>query len=202
MNEVTWIKNIVDSIGIWNAISLSVGILGVILTIRSIKKMKPSYSVRNIKLFSEKIQTIDDLNVLWQGKPLKNLTLSRVLIWNRGREPIRRADIAPADCIRIGVDPESEIIACKVDKCSNNSNNFHARIENKIVVVDFDFISFKEGAIIDIYHTGTIHDQIFFSGTIIGIGNFQYILDDEDQYWRNFRKDNVDFCNYLPVPNR
>ena len=79
------IKEIINNIGIWNfslAITLFIisVILNVVLYLRSNKTKKPSYSVRNYELLSDEIKSLDDLSVLWQGNPLKNLTLSRVLI--------------------------------------------------------------------------------------------------------------------------
>ena len=68
------------------------------------------------------------LELLFGGKPIRTISVSKISIWNEGNETIHASDIADADRLRLSVVDGAELLmnsgrhgsrarCCSVDKC-------------------------------------------------------------------------------------
>ena len=157
---------------IFNLISLLLAIGGIILTIyyyiKSKKNKIPTYIVRTVNLVKEKIQKIDIVEILYSGNKVNNLSITKVAIWNDGKDTIDSRDIAQNDLLRVTIKSEFEILDSSVLFHKNLSNDFQLipSIDKKSVIIKFDFFDFEEGIVLQIFHTGNSSDDISVEGKV------------------------------------
>jgi hypothetical protein len=173
-----------------NAIFLILAILGisisVILYIKSKRVRIPVYSIRSINLIKSKLRKIKSVEILYQGDKVDNLTISKLALWNAGKETINSQDVAKIEPLKISLKNNSIILDAEVLYQKNPANNFKICIDknNNEISIDFDYFDFYEGAIIQIYHTGISSLDIEMNGKIKSTSKI-------------IRKKNPDFPNIL-----
>ena len=153
-------------------LSLSIGIIGLILGIlfylKGKKNKKPIFSIRSYNLINELSGKIPQLEVLYSGNKISNLTISKIAFWNDGNATITKQDIAPADPIKILTDDKIEIFDAEILE-KIDANNFELiNLDNKSKIISFDFLAHNEGAIFKVIHSGKSSKDISIVGTIIG----------------------------------
>jgi len=161
-------------------ISLVLTILGIIIAYYFFKK---SFRIKDIKYGIESIHLVkssdeieNDITILFKNKPIKHLTISRVAIWNAGKETIRKSDIPKDRPFVIKAEEGYEFLKARIHKTINNSNNFNISFSKKTININFDFIDFQEGCTIEVYHTGKSSWSIGVDGFIIGSGNVKHAV--------------------------
>jgi hypothetical protein len=77
--------------------------------------------------------------------------------------------VAPREPIRIYFPKEIRILECTTLRVTDVSNNFQATpdIENS-VLVQFDFLNQKDGALVQVLHSGASEDETEIEGQLIG----------------------------------
>ena len=124
------------------------------------------FDIRSYNLIKDSINKFDLLKIEYDGQKIDNLTISKVAVWNSGKEAVRKSDIPVMSpiCVKSndGIILNSSIIAQ-----SNISNMFSCNIsDNKdCVIIDFDFIDYDNAAIIEFLHTSS---NLSVSGCVIG----------------------------------
>lgn len=137
--------------------------------IKSKRTRKPTYCVRTFNLVRDKINKIDSVNILYQGEKIDNLSISKIAIWNGGKETISQSDIAKNDRFRIEIVDTASILDFKLLFEKNNANGFKlTKIDNNCINVEFDYIDFNEGVIIQLYHTATESSDLIIKGSFKG----------------------------------
>lgn len=162
----------IDLIVLTQIFSLSLGIVGIFLAIffyfKGKKNRIPIFSIRSYNLVNELSGKIQKLEVLYSGKKINNLTISKIAFWNDGHETIKTQDIAPADPIKILIDDKFEIFEAEILE-TKEANNFELiDLDNKSKIISFDFLAHNEGAILKVIHSGKSSEDISIVGTIIG----------------------------------
>lgn len=161
-----------------NLIFLILAIASVVISIflyfKSKKIKEPTYLIKNFSIIDDSISVIKELNIKYMAKDIKRLTISKISFWNNGRETIEGSDIAPADKLRIKMESDEEIISAKVILESRKANNINVNIENNETFIYFDFLDYGDGAILDIYHTGSAEISPKIVGTIKGANPIKY----------------------------
>lgn len=160
---------------LFNAISFVIGLLGLGLTIlglfltwRANKKKEPLFAVRTTKLIKEDVHKISPIHIHYLDKEINNLSISKIAFWNNGRETINSADVAKNNPLRIKIDDEYEILDCEIIYTKNTSNGFSIKLseDRKNISIDFDYMDYHEGFVIQIYHTGESSSNFNFLGQI------------------------------------
>lgn len=161
---------------LFNSGSLNVShifaIIGIILTVyfylKSKKTKKPYYSSRSLRLIGKEVNSIDGLRVLYDDKQLSALTITKFAFWNAGRETISYSDVSEKDTLRIESKNGVEILSCDVLTQSKDAFAFNTQIqdEGKTVLLKFDYIDFRGGAILRIRHTGSSFKDLDLKGSI------------------------------------
>lgn len=155
-----------------NIISLILASLGIIFTIyfyfKSKKTRIPTYIVKTINLVREKIQKFDLVEILYSGVKVNNLSISKVAIWNGGKETINSGDIASNNPFKIKIKNDFEILDAKILFQKNDANDFKIRKsdDNRFITITFDYFDFEEGIVLQIFHTGNDSNDIYIDGKI------------------------------------
>lgn len=134
----------------------------------------PCYNKKSKNLISYELRQSKYIQVMFNGVAVKTLSTTCIAFWNNGRTTITKDDIALKDPLRIEAKGDSEILAVGILECNRPANNFNVELQEdgKSAIVSFDFIDFKHGVVIQIYHTGTHDRDISVAGTIKGMGGF------------------------------
>ena len=138
--------------------------------IKSKKTKKPTYCIRTFNLVRDKINKIDSVNIFYQGEKIDNLSISKIAIWNGGKETISQSDIAKNNRFRIEIVDTASILDFKLLFEKNSSNGFKlTRVNNNCINVEFDYFDYNEGIIIQLYHTAIKSEDLKISGSFKGI---------------------------------
>lgn len=155
-----------------NVVSLALAILGIVFTIyfyfKSKKNRNPTYVVRTINLVKENVKKIDTVAILYAGEKVKNLSISKIALWNEGKETISSVDVALNNTIKIKIKDEFEFLDSEILFQKNSANDFKIQLseDNKSISIFFDYFDFEEGLVMQIFHTGNSSDDIFIDGKI------------------------------------
>lgn len=147
-------------------------IISIVIYIRSKRIKNPIYATRTYNLIQEKIQKIKDVNITYKNNDINNFSISRVAIWNSGKETINRVDIASGDKLRIIPVSGVKLLDAQIIYEKNSINKFSLNLENveKEILINFDFFDFEEGIILQVFHTGKSGNDVEIHGTIKGFG--------------------------------
>jgi len=163
-----------------NILFLLLAIFGIIMTLytylKSKKTSKPTFAKTDFKIITSNFSAIENLSVLYNNNPIEELSVSKIVIYNAGKKSIRKEDIAPKDKIRIDF-LDGKILNSKIHYCTKEINNFSILKTEKSVLVDFDYLGYFDGAVIQIFHTAKNPESVKIEGTIIDSGNFKDFME-------------------------
>lgn len=153
-------------------------IWGIYIGIKGIKRKTVSTLCRSYKVIQQGEKGIAGLNVQYRNENISDLTISMYGIWNSGNETIRSDDMVSVDSLRItSSDEKTNILNASVIKVSDDSNLFEIeKVEDESVVkIHFDYAEPKQGAVIQVMHTGD-EKNLIIQGKIKGgsIKQFTY----------------------------
>lgn len=136
---------------------------------KSKKSKKPTYALRTFNLIKEKINKIDSVEIQYHNYKIDNLSITKIAIWNNGRETISSIDIAQNDPFLINIEEGFSLLDCDILYEKNKANGFslNKRDANNIEI-KFDYFDFNEGIIIQLYHTATEEEKISVKGSFKG----------------------------------
>lgn len=142
--------------------------VGVYLVTRSVKR--PCWSVHTVDLVTKSTAQLRGLTITFNGKPVSDLSVSRVVLFNAGREPIRRQDLAPAAPLALEVPRDVTMLDAALVSENNRVNRIGVRFEpaNNRALVDFDYLSTNDGAVFDVVHYGGGQPMAVVGGVVIG----------------------------------
>lgn len=158
-----------------NLVFLALAVLSIVVSIisylRSKKEKKPLYNMKHFDLVRGHLKKLDGVRISFHGEDVKDLTLTRLAFWNKGRDTIDKKDIAQADPLRVTVPRESRILEVNIDYVHNPVNDIKCVIsdDRTSVFITFDYLHTLEGCVLTIYHTAT-GSQVEIKGTIKGAG--------------------------------
>jgi len=146
-------------------------LISIVLYFKSKKDRKPVYAKKSFTLIRDQTSKVKGLRITHNDQEVKDLTLTKFALWNRGRETINRGDVAPSDQLKLTTSSEHKILQADVSYTKTKANNFSVALtdDRKAVLIDFDYFHTNEGVIIDVYHTGSINEHIQLQGTIKGV---------------------------------
>lgn len=188
------IEKVFESNPWMNALNLFLAILGAFLSIvfylRSIKVKKPYCLTSSTNVISNSMSEITSLEIFYKKERVTNLTKTKLVFWNAGKETLTQNDIPTSEPMTICVENGLKILNAKIIFVKNKSNQINIKKEknrdNKFYI-EFEYIDRDEGAIIEIVHTGTSDSDVKIDGkfkgaeplqrnSMIGIDNLPKIL--------------------------
>lgn len=161
-------------------ISLIIGVLSLLLSFyfffKSKKSKKPVYRCRTARVIQRNVvNQIDDLEVFYDNQKLPALTITKLAIWNEGRDTISDTDLSNSDKLRIEIDKQYDILSCEVLIQSKPANNFSLQIsgDQKSVFLSFAYLDYNDGAVLKIRHTGAESADLEIMGSIKTVKEIQ-----------------------------
>ncbi len=121
-----------------------------------------NYIIRNGK------NTISQLKLTFDDKPIKNLTATKIAIWNSGNQVINATEMVNSKELSIQISSESnEILAAEIIASSEETNQFSLSTNPKSVKISFDYVEKNDGVVIQVLHTGP-QESLTVTGKIKG----------------------------------
>ena len=142
--------------------------LAIIFYRKSKRLLLVTYAVRTIELIKGSAENLKLLKIIYNDKIVPTLSISKIALWNGGRDTINQSSFANLSPLKIKLDDKYDILEASVLYMKNSSNDFKITVgENlKYIDIEFDYFDKNEGLILQIYHTGKNSDNIKVEGRI------------------------------------
>jgi hypothetical protein len=164
------LQTILNNLGL--VAGLALGVIGIYVALRSRERKEPRVYIANDGKIGLSMDAPTELELLYHGKRIPTLTSTYVWFLNEGRRPIRRDDIAPRQPIRIQLTQDGlavDILEVVVRKTTRESIAFKAiAAAQGAAELSFDFLDYRDGALVEILHTGPSWVKADVSGVILG----------------------------------
>jgi hypothetical protein len=141
---------------------------------RTLKEKTPLFTLESNQYQGDLIAATPDGVTVYENTEIKRFTVSRIAIWNDGKDTIFRKDISPNDNISIAPEEGYEFYFARLLFTINNSNKCEVVFRNGVAIVDFDYLDFREGSSVEVFHSGKTSWSIKVSGSIIGSGKIKH----------------------------
>lgn len=136
---------------------------------KSKKSKKPTYALRTFNLIKEKINKIDSVEIQYHNNRIDNLSISKLAIWNNGKETISSTDVSQNDPFLISIEKDFSILDCDILFEKNPANGFSInKLNSNQIEISFDYFDFNEGIIVQLYHTSPEEENISVQGSFKG----------------------------------
>lgn len=124
------------------------------------EKKEISYTINTYEIVRAGKNIIPEFEVLYRRKPVSNLTVSRIVIWNSGNRMLKSEDIVDVKPLSIiSNDDGPEILDASIIKHSEEFNKFTvSKMNPHCAEIKFDYMDKQDGIILQILHTGSISD--------------------------------------------
>jgi hypothetical protein len=162
-------------VSIVSLILAAIGILlAVVFYLKSRRIKRISYAVRSFNLIDDSVSSLPGFAASYNGNEFDNLTALKILFWNSGSELLSGNDIASSDPVRLEFPQDVTVLDAKVSLSSNTANLAEVIIDSDSknrCVINFDFLSEREGFILSVLSTGKPESNPVVEGTIKGGGS-------------------------------
>ncbi|MEX5393819.1 hypothetical protein ACVH7R_11000 [Acinetobacter baumannii] len=175
---VLMIKQILNYLNIsWVGviITLVISIFAIILSVFLYFKSKQKYSLNHyvsstLLINKNDTEKPEEVEILFAGKSVDKLYKTLIYIWNSGNLTIRRTDLETIDKLRLSIENNTEVLSIKIIQVTRDVINFSIdnQIDSKNHEIKFDYLDPKDGAVIEVFHTGDLND-LKLKGIVIGI---------------------------------
>ena len=162
----------------WFALlSFLIAIIGVITAVfyyyRGKKVKSPCYAIRSFNIAKDLVSKIESLEMLYDGKPIKNLTVTKIAFWNAGRDTINREDIPTTEPLIIRINEECKILDAKIHSIKNLANQLSiSTSEDQLSSnINFEYLDRGDGGVFQLIHTDINDENIEVHGLIKGAGS-------------------------------
>ncbi|WIO42190.1 hypothetical protein P2G42_20230 [Klebsiella electrica] len=111
------------------------------------------------------------INITYDDVPVEKVSSSVFIIWNSGNKVISGEALKTIDPLRIEASNGVEILRSNIQRTNNKTNNIQIKTDqnNKNnLLISFDYLEKKNGARIEILHTGD-SDGLQVKGTLIDV---------------------------------
>jgi len=151
-------------------------VTGYIFYRKGLVQKKPVWDVRTENIVSDFISKIDNLEVTYKNQKIENLSFSRIIFWNDGKDPIDKSDISSLNPLSISVTSADVLIldATIVGKNSDASQiGVSISSDRRNVSIEFEYLNRGKGCVIEIVHTGINSEALSIVGDIKGVEKIQ-----------------------------
>ncbi|QAT88499.1 hypothetical protein EJ065_6974 [Corallococcus coralloides] len=158
-----------------SAISFLLAIAGTALSVifyyKSRITKRPRYALRSNNIIRAFTSKVESLEILYRGRRIENLTVTKIALWNDGKATIHQNDIASLDPLIISTAKNHEILDASIIDSKNPANQLEiSRIDPGKFKLSFEYLDHHEGAVLQVFHTGSTSSDIFITGIIKGAG--------------------------------
>lgn len=159
---MTWLQELLDNT-LFQAFLAIIAIVGFAygFIFQRINKERKEFSfcLKSNHLIRGKRSKFEKLSITYDGQQIEDLCVSKFTVWNSGNRTLNRTDMVESKELTISVADECRVLDVELIAYSEETNNFSVKIENEQTVkVLFEYADKKEGAVIQIIHTGNDED--------------------------------------------
>ncbi len=171
-----WETAISTSVGI---IGIPIGIIGIIVAVvfglKSLKAKKPVWAYKTKKIIGLGTDAPPELKLTFSGRPVKEVFRTAVLMFNKGRETIRKEDVTEKVTIQLKGAKMLREPAIKALSKEYNKFEIHRVGEQgqDSVELGFLYLDHDDGVVFEILHTQS--EATSCSGNIMGAKGIVYI---------------------------
>ena len=163
-----------------NGLGFILGVISIVLAFvfykKSIRAKEPCWSIRNINLVRGFGSTIQDLEIFYKKQEVENLSVSKIIFWNNGSETLNFSDISQTNILKIIPAKESvKLLDTKILSANSETSQFASEINNNEALLRFDYLDQGQGALIQVFHTGTSSQDLILKGAIKGVSKLKRI---------------------------
>lgn len=166
-------------------ITTCLSFIGIILTVyfyikgRKFRQISYTYKTTNLSING---MSLEGLSYVYEGKEIKSISVTDLIIWCSGKETINKNDIAPLDPLKIY--SEDKILSAEHIFSNEYCNNFNIlKTNDNIINVEFDYISKNNGVTIRIIHEGYC-GKLYVTGKIKDGKNISYISNRKGLFYK------------------
>ena len=162
---------------ITNYIGVAFGIISVGLSVYLYRKSKESKDpLLHYRTYRDiiKLSSTDNPNIRihYKSEEVDRVFTTYVWFWNAGKRPINRADIPPQAGLRLQLTDPSQKLAIldyRIIRPSRDAVNFTvSRVDDTSLALQFDFLDYQDGVVIEIQHTGSYRTTVTLEGIVLG----------------------------------
>lgn len=145
-----------------------ISIISLIYAFFSYRVKKPYWDRKSVTIIKEEtFNKYKRLELLYDKQPIKNFTVSNVVFYNRGREPIRENDVSTP--FSICIDDGYLILDYKVIYPKEyDQYNVGRNDTGNCICINFKYMEQNDGIVLQILHSGKSGRNINVKGKIIG----------------------------------
>ena len=104
-------------------------------------------------------KNIKKVSLLFDGKEIEDLSVTKFVIWNSGNVDIRREDIASERPLMIHNIGSASILDANIIVETDSTNHFSVDIiDSDKIIIDFEYANKKDGIVVQVIHTGDWED--------------------------------------------
>ena len=124
-----------------------------------------AYAKRTTVIVRNVQSRFNHVQVRYRDATIPNLAVTKIAVWNAGTQAIHDNDIASLDPLCIRTIKDVAILDCQIISSNCNANNFCLK-GSETVTISFELMRKKEGAVIQILHTGSKGSDVQFEGSL------------------------------------
>lgn len=128
-------------------------------------------SYLNIKRIANGNQT-RDIKVFYKSEEVNRVTTTYVWFWNEGKRPILKSDIPESSDLNLVFSDEGHKIRILDYRLVKQSRNpvraFVNKTNDTSLKIEFDFLDYQDGVVVEVQHTGGPNVYVKADGIILG----------------------------------
>lgn len=154
-----------------NVAAFIAGMMGLIVALVAWRRKRPYYRQKSLAIVRDFNKMFDTLQIIRDGEPVENITITKIAFWNAGRDTIKDDDVATKDPISIVLGEGLKILEDpKLRGNLDPANNIRVSPSTDLTKVNckFEYLSKHEGFVVEIVHNGLSKSDVTLQGTIKG----------------------------------
>lgn len=163
--------SIIESITFRDILAIAGILLGIFFFFKSRRSKTPCWTIETTNLIEAGKSRLEELQVLYRSERVENLSVSKIIFWNKGAETIRGEDIADANPLRLRGKGSIRILDASILSTNNDPSRFLISWspDKKDVYLGFDYVDQDHGVTLQLVHIGTKSEEIELIGSIKGV---------------------------------
>lgn len=165
----------------YNLLAISLTVLGflygIIKDYVQSKKKEPVYWIRTTHLIRKTLKDLKGISIRYNNVEVADLSSTKFVFWNKGKDAIKRGDIASKNPIKISIDPEYVILDAFIEKRTDEDNNFTLTLspDGKSILIEFEFMEKNDGISLKLTHTAPDSKKFSVTGKVISGSKIVYM---------------------------
>lgn len=129
------------------------------------------YDLKSYNLVKDHTSKFTDLNIKYKNEDVKNFTVTKMILWNAGKETLHGKDITTAEPLTLKIKDGFRFLEVSLLNANNEASQISiSPIQNNNTInISYDYLDNLDGAVINIIHDAIKSDDIKFSGKIKGL---------------------------------